>query len=81
MAVLVVLVSDCLIATSAGVVARVSVGKVVAVEKLLLGELEKFTACNEVGTFKRADCGESPARSAVSLVFNVGDGASLDPVD
>jgi len=54
-AVLVVLISDGLIATSACVVARVSVGKVVAVKELLLRKLKKFSACNEVGTFKRAD--------------------------
>jgi len=52
-----------------------------AINELLLGEAHKFLVGGEVVTFHSTSGGESPARSARSLVLNGGDTSGGNPVD
>jgi hypothetical protein len=67
-----------------GEVHRTTIASIVscgAINELLLGEAHKFLVGSEVGTFHSTGGGESPARSAASLVLNGGDTSSGNPVD
>jgi len=52
-----------------------------AVNKLLGGQIDEFTGRDKVATFHGSNGGESPARSALSLVLDSGDSSLLAPVD
>jgi len=60
-------------------VAAVVVG--VAGDELLLGEGDEFVAGEEPGPFCRASVGAGPAAAALSLIFDMSDGALSSPVD
>lgn len=52
-----------------------------AVDQVLLRERDEFASLPEQLTFKRSGGGERPARPAVTLVLDGGDGALRPPVD
>ena len=54
---------------------------VVALNELLLRKGKEFSRGNEVSTLEGTGGGEGPAGSALSLVLDIGDGTSGDPVD
>jgi hypothetical protein len=56
-------------------------GKVNTVDELLFREQEAFTWFDPVSSFEGASGWESPAWTALTLVFNSGDGSLGDPVD
>jgi len=51
-----------------------------AVDEVLLGEGDEVLGGQEVGTFSGTSGRERPARSALSLVLDVGDGTVLSPI-
>lgn len=53
----------------------------VAIDALLLGELEELTVGKEPSTFNGGNGGESPAGTALGLVLNGVDGTGGSPVD
>jgi len=58
-----------------------SEGKGDAIDELLLGEGHKFAVSDEVGSLEGSGGGEGPARSALSLILDGGDGTGINPVD
>jgi len=52
----------------------------ITINELLFGEGEELVRLDEVGAFERRDCGESPAGTALSLVFDLIDSAKVSPV-
>ena len=52
----------------------------ITINELLFGEGEELIRLDEVGTFERRDCGESPAGTALSLVFDLIDSAEVSPI-
>ena len=48
--------------------------------ELLFGHFSEGSNFHVFGRFTSSGSGESPARSTISLVFNSGDGTSIDPV-
>ena len=54
---------------------------VIAGDEFLFRVRLELSCCDEVSSFKCTSCREGPARSATSLVFDVSDGTSSDPVD
>ena len=54
---------------------------VIAIEELRLGERGKGVSLDLPDTFKTSSSSESPARTALTLILNGGDGSSSDPVN
>ena len=53
----------------------------VAVNALLLRQLEELPSLNLVGALNGTNGGEGPARAAPPLILNLVDSAGIDPVD
>jgi hypothetical protein len=51
------------------------------INDLLFREREEFTAVDEVETFEDTSGGESPARTALALILNGGNGTLVSPID
>ena len=52
----------------------------VAVNELLLGELDEFLGLDEVESFEVSDGGEGPTASALTLILDGADGSFLSPI-
>lgn len=66
-----------------GVVHQTTVATVVllgAINQSLFGEFNQFFLGDEVKSFQSTNGRESPARSALTLVFNMGNTAFFSPV-
>jgi len=55
--------------------------EVIAIDELCLGESNKFSCGHKVSSLEGSSGREGPARSALSLVLDIGDGSSSDPVN
>jgi len=51
-----------------------------AINKILLRKRDEFASLQEVSTFGRTSGGKAPARTALALILNFGDGSLSSPV-